>query len=115
LFRSVHNRSLHYLRKSKREILHGDECDMTVGKDSDDEMPEAVVARMEACELLQKLVRKLSEADRQLIRLKYFEGLKYREISERTGLSIGNVGYRLHTILQRLASELHPLGIDEQS
>ncbi len=53
--------------------------------------------------------------DRQLIHLKYFEDLKYRDISEQTGLTISNVGYRLHHILKRLASKLRPLGADEDS
>ncbi len=44
--------------------------------------------------------------------MKYFEELKYAEISERTGLSIGNVGYRLHHILKRLADKLRKLGIE---
>ena len=50
-----------------------------------------------------------------LVTLKYFEGLKYREISVETGLSISNVGYRLHHILRELAGKLRPLGIDEKS
>ena len=44
-----------------------------------------------------------------------FEGLKYRDISTRTGLSVSNVGYRLHHILKELARKLRPLGIDETS
>ena len=55
----------------------------------------------------------LEEADRQLVHLKYFEDLKYREISTRTGLSIGNVGYRLHHILKQLAGKLRQFGIEE--
>jgi RNA polymerase sigma-70 factor (ECF subfamily) len=47
--------------------------------------------------------------DQQLVRLKYFEGLKYREISERTGLTVSNVGFRLHTIMQTLAKGLQPM------
>ena len=46
------------------------------------------------------------------MKLKYFEGLKYREIADQTGLSISNVGYRLHHILKELADQLRPLGFD---
>ena len=38
------------------------------------------------------LLGELNERDQLLIKLKYFEGLKYNEISERTGMSVGNVG-----------------------
>ena len=58
------------------------------------------------------MIDSLHEADRELVQLKFFDGLKYREISERTGLSVGNVGYRLHHILKELAGKLQPLGTD---
>ena len=67
---------------------------------------------MEAAGTLRLILEELSEADRQLVNLKYFESLKYRDISERTGLSISNVGYRLHHILKELAQKLDQLGID---
>ena len=60
-------------------------------------------------------VSQLDETDRQLVKLKYFEDLKYRDISAQTGLSISNVGYRLHHILKELAGKLRPLGIDGRS
>jgi RNA polymerase sigma-70 factor (ECF subfamily) len=113
LFQSVRHRSFHFLRKSKREVLAGDDVlpfsSMTDAVQSPDKMME----QMEVNSALQALVRELPEADRQLLRLKYFEGLKYREISERTGLSVSNVGYRLHHIMRTLASGLQPMGRDD--
>ncbi len=44
--------------------------------------------------------------------LKYQENLKYDQISQRTGLSVGNVGYKLHHLLKALADNLRRLGID---
>ena len=70
---------------------------------------------MEAMEALRKMLAELNETDRELIRLKYFEDHKYADISEQTGLSVGNVGYRLHHILKQLAAKLKQLGIDEKS
>jgi RNA polymerase sigma-70 factor (ECF subfamily) len=71
---------------------------------------------MEATAALRQIVEEeLDETDRQLVKLKYFEGLKYRDISVQTGLSVSNVGYRLHHILKELASKLRPLGIDGKS
>ncbi len=71
--------------------------------------------RMEATGALRQIVEELDETDRQLVNLKYFENLKYRDISAQTGLSISNVGYRLHHILKELADKLRPLGIDGMS
>ena len=44
--------------------------------------------------------------------MKYFEGLKYSQISQRTGMSVGNVGYRLHHILKGLADSLRRAGVE---
>jgi RNA polymerase sigma-70 factor (ECF subfamily) len=60
-------------------------------------------------------LEELDESDRQLVKLKYFSDLKYRDISTETGLNIGNVGYRLHHILKELADKLRKLGFDEES
>jgi RNA polymerase sigma-70 factor (ECF subfamily) len=82
---------------------------------AEDETPEAMLLRMEATAALRQILAELDETDRQLVKLKYFEGLKYREISVQTGLSVSNVGYRLHHILKELAGKLRPLGIDGRS
>ena len=61
-----------------------------------------------------KMLEELDESDRQLVKLKYFSNLKYREISSETGLNVGNIGYRLHHILKELADKLRKLGFDEK-
>lgn len=110
LYRSVRNRAYNHHRDHKKEIL----TDNHESHDNDSpDTPTALLHRMEAAGFLRLLLAELEEADRQLIQLKYFEDLKYREISERTGLSIGNVGYRLHHLLKQLAEKLRQLGIDE--
>ncbi len=46
-----------------------------------------------------------------MIRLKFEEGLSYKEMSSRTGLSVGNVGYLLHHTLKHLGAELAKQGV----
>ncbi len=111
LFRSVRNRAYNHNRNNKREILTEDDHAAQVPK-SENETPETVLVRMEATGYLRLLVEELDEVDRRLVQLKYFEDLKYRDISEQTGLSISNVGYRLHHILKGLADKLRQHGID---
>ena len=55
-----------------------------------------------------KALERLSENQREVIRLKFQQGLSYKEISDFTGLSTGNVGFLLHTGLKRLRSILPP-------
>lgn len=110
LFRSVRNRSYNHQRDGRREV-GGDEMAMATTA-SEDDTPEEVLQRLEAAGFLRLLLAELEEADRRLVQLKYFEDLRYREIAERTEMSIGNVGYRLHHILKQLADKLRHLGID---
>jgi RNA polymerase sigma-70 factor (ECF subfamily) len=110
LFRSVRNRAFNHRRDGRREVA-GDEVAMATAA-SEDDTPEEVLQRLEAAGFLRLLLAELEEADRRLVQLKYFEDLRYREIAERTEMSIGNVGYRLHHILKQLADKLRHLGID---
>jgi RNA polymerase sigma-70 factor (ECF subfamily) len=102
------------LRRSRRETLHTDN-DQTSPIDRTDETPDELIARMETVAELRRLVSQLPEKDRRLVQLKYFEELKYRDISQRTGLTISNVGYRLHQILKKLAAGLLPSEAENES
>lgn len=113
LYRSVRNRSYNHIRDHKREVLSEDKAEHE--QDEASETPDETLGRMEAAGYLRNLMAELEDADRELVQLKYFEGLKYREISERTGLSVGNVGYRLHHILKQLADKLRQIGIEGSS
>ena len=114
LYRTVRNRAYNYLRDNRREVLDSDDR-KSQSPNAVDDSPEVMILRMEVTGRLRQLVEELNETDRKLVKLKYFENLKYREISAQTGLTISNVGYRLHHILKELAGKLRPLGIDGES
>lgn len=109
LYRSLRNLAANHLRDRKEETELNEETDTDLGAEP---LPAAVLGRMEAVGTMHLLMADMDEQDRNLIRLKYEEGLKYREISERTGLSVGNVGYRLHHLLKELAAGLRQAGIE---
>ena len=48
----------------------------------------------------------------ELVRMKYFEGLDYKEIAARSKMTVGNVGYRLHHVLKGLADGLRKVGVE---
>lgn len=48
------------------------------------------------------LLTLLPENQQEVIRLKFQQGLSYKEISAVTGLSVGNVGFLIHVGLKRL-------------
>jgi RNA polymerase sigma-70 factor (ECF subfamily) len=55
---------------------------------------------------LNQLVDKLSPRQQEVLRLRLQAGLSYREISEVTGLTVGNVGFHLHEAVRNLRDSL---------
>ncbi|GAA5116093.1 RNA polymerase sigma factor [Luteolibacter yonseiensis] len=108
LFRCVRNLALSHIRDHKREIPISEDHELQ----STSPGPEQTLGKLEAIGTLQLLVAELHEDDRNLISLKYHEGLKYDQISQRTGLSVSNVGYKLHHALKNLADSLRRLGVE---
>ena len=109
LYRCVRNRALNHLRDHKREYLSDEMPEPERERRGE---PDEELGRLEAAGLLRMLMDELNERDRELVRLRYFEDLKYAGISERTGMTIGNVGYRLHHILKNLAESLRRVGVE---
>ena len=69
-----------------------------------DESPTAEGAleeRSTQAGILQQL-QKLSDVQREIVRLKFQSGLSYAEIAQVTGLSATNVGYHLHSAIKNL-------------
>ena len=109
LYRTVHNLAVDHQRRSNRITLFGD------GKDEDSPasdtadsqpMPDEQIARWEGIGLVRLVLETLDDRSRELIRLRFNEDLSYKEIADRTGLTVGHVGYLLHHALKAMAVEL---------
>jgi RNA polymerase sigma-70 factor (ECF subfamily) len=74
-------------------------------------LPDEQIARIEGIGLVRLSLETLDERSRELIRLKFNEDLSYKQISERTGLKTGHVGYLLHHALKAIADELAKSGV----
>ena len=108
LFRAIRNLALNHLRDHRRETVLDAAKDWECGALG----PERELGKMEAVGTLRLLISELGADERELIGLKYDEGLKYDQISERTGLSVGNVGYKLHHVLKGLGDAMRRLGVE---
>jgi RNA polymerase sigma-70 factor (ECF subfamily) len=111
LYRTVHNLALNHQRQA-RKIIPLDPASPAAGEAADPRpLPDEQIARSEGIGLVRLTLETLDERSRELIRLKFTENLSYKEISERTGLKTGNVGYLLHHALKSMADELARNGI----
>lgn len=115
LYRTVHNLALNHRRDSAKNILLQSPCDETDAPVTDtadpQPLPDEQIARIEGIGLVRLSLAALDERSRELIRLKFNEDLSYAEISVRTGLKIGHVGYLLHHALKAIAVELAKTGV----
>ena len=64
----------------------------------------------EDAERAAQALQTLSLREQQLVVLKIYEDKSYAEISEISGLTVGNVGYILHYAMKKLAAELRKHG-----
>jgi len=113
LYRTVHNLALNHRRDSGKIISLDAKADEGGGNDAADPqpLPDEQIARLEGIGLVRLGMEVLDERSREVLRLKFTENLSYKEISARTGLKMGHVGYLLHHALKAMAEELSKNGV----
>ncbi len=113
LYRTVHNLAMNHHRRLARERPAED--DREGEKDdnlaSTELMPDERLERLEAIGLAWLQIEQLENREREVLLLRFEEELSYRQISERTGLTISHVGYLLHQSLKVISGELEKMGI----
>jgi len=115
LYRTVHNLALNQRRDSAKIIPLQPPCDgndVPAADTADPQpLPDEQIARIEGIGLVRLSLATLDDRSRELVRLKFNDELSYAEISERTGLKTGHVGYLLHHALKAIADELAKSGV----
>lgn len=100
LFTVCRNRCLDILRKEKHsrplEEVHWKKVA------GPGQQPDEHADFEERLSRVMKLLDRLSDNQREIILLKFQQGLSYQEIQTITGLSSGNIGFLIHTGLKRL-------------
>ena len=110
LFTVCRNRALDLLRKDKN-LQPIDEIRWQRMAGTDLQPDEQFDQDQRVAEVMKYLDR-LSANQREVILLKFHQGLSYQEITKLTGLTSGNVGFLIHTGLKRLR-ELIPKDLRE--
>ena len=118
LYRTLHNLSISQLRRKKRLQNEGEEKQLDFFAEKMDgeikvENPLQKMERSEKVGRVAHFISLLPEESSNLIKMKFEEKLSYKQMADRTGLSVGNIGFKLHHLLRNLASELKAEGITE--
>ena len=109
LYRTAHNLALNHRRAAQKIVpLPPTEGHGGAPRETSDPqlLPDEQIARWESIGLVRLSLESLDERSRELIRLKFHENLSYKEMSRRTGLTVGHVGYLLHHAIKMVGDEL---------
>ncbi len=104
LFTVCRNRALDVQRKENRLKPLTDQ--QIAVRASDDPSPSTLAERSETGSEVLKALETLPENQQEVIRLKFQNGLSYREISRVTNLSVTNVGYLIHAGIKTLRQKM---------
>jgi RNA polymerase sigma-70 factor (ECF subfamily) len=99
LFRVCRNLSVDVMRKERR-MASIESADPGVSRTA-----EVVELKKDTSTVL-ALLDRLPKNQQEVLRLKFLHELSYREISEITDLSVGNVGYLIHVGLKSIRERL---------
>ena len=114
LYRTVRNLAFNHKRKHGK-VMPFDPSGQDEGYSrepvDDESLPDERIERMEAVGMLMLCLDRLEEDVKVLVRMKFLEELSYKEMAARSGLSVGNVGYKLHHAIKFLADEMESEGL----
>ena len=102
LYRVAHNEAVDFVRRESRlKVLHEKHAEKVLDECPDGHnCPSAVEDRKQ---LVMMNLKRLHPTEQQIILLRMEEGLSYKEISQITGRSEGNVGNILHHAVKKLS------------
>lgn len=109
LYRVAMRQMLLFRRKAgrRRKLIHSVvECNRPTEVDTRHRAPLDFLLSQERREEVRRAMTKMSERDRQLLMLKYVEGLSYGEIAKRVGVTASAVQSRLHRARKLLRNEI---------
>jgi len=104
LFTVCRNRALDVLRKEGRmkRFEEGQVERLTTAEP----LPGRTLERAEQHAEVLRLIGRLPPNQQEVVRLKFQNGFSYQEISRITDLSVGNVGFILHTAIKALRQQM---------
>lgn len=107
IFVIARNAWIDRLRREKVEIAYRSVT--VVSEESEDEAPDDAAARVQSEAQIAAALAMLSEDQRQVVRLSFFEDRPHSEIAERLNLPLGTVKSRLRLALIKLRAHWEQL------
>lgn len=117
LYTTVRRLSIDHLRRASKVVPFS--STLKEGESESDRPEQADPSRTpgeeaeyhERTGLMRVCIERLDPKARSLVQMKFIENLSYKQISQRMGMTVSNVGYSLHHALKALEVELNKEGI----
>lgn len=103
IFVIARNAWIDRLRREKVELAY--RAGTIVAEESEDEAPDDAAVRAQSEEQIRAALETLSEEQRQVVRLSFFEDRPHSEIAEKLSLPLGTVKSRLRLALIKLRAQ----------
>jgi len=113
LYKTLRNLAVSFLRKNNRLQRTVDEDQLDFLDSMNRQVESNLITDLEKNEAISRVKHSISllpNESAEILRLKFDHQKSYAEISEATGLSLSNVGYKLHHIIKDIAHELESEG-----
>jgi len=107
IYQITRNLCKNYIRYQKTQKSASKITDDIVDKKSD---LESNLNKKQVKEFIYDEILKSNDKDRELIILKFYEGLTYNDISEITNINVANLKYYMKTALKKLLDKLEEKG-----
>lgn len=107
LFRICRHRALDILRREGRMVSIDVALDRSPGIEPMTPDPDLALEKRQAVTEVLEALAQLSPAQQEVLRLRFSEGLSYREISTVTRHSVSHVGVLIHEGVKRLRRSLN--------
>lgn len=104
LYTVCRNHAMDVLRKERRMKSLSDTT--LAMEETPGPPPEAPAEQRDDLSAIQRAMHRLPPNQQEVVRLKFQQDLTYRQIAAVTGHSIGNVGFMLHTAINKLRETL---------
>lgn len=120
MFKIAHNLTLDSLRRAQLDTVSletpDDESFDPIARLSDEGVdPEAQAHQRRAIEELERAIGKLRPEHREVLLLRFRDGLSYDEIAEVLAMPLGTVKTHLHRARKQLAARMDAAGYGEES
>ncbi len=116
LYKITRNLSIDTLRKRSKRVHEAKEQQLDFLSEVESRSKYDPVRELEKKEKVRRVRHSLNllpKESQKLINMKYDQKMSYKQIADETGLSVSNVGYKLHVIIRHLSTELQEEGIIE--